>query len=112
MKWKLIPVAVATLCALTTAGTYAAKSSSENDALALTSEKIDLPQAVSAAEVLLGGKASKAEFERSKGQWVFDVEVVNQQKKVFDIKVDPVSGKVISATEDKADQEDNEDEND
>jgi uncharacterized membrane protein YkoI len=112
MKRKLIPVAVATLCALTIAGTYAAKSSSENDALAVTSAKIDLSQAVSAAEQHVGGKASKAEVERSKGQWVFDVEVVNQQKKVFDVKVDPASGKVISATEDKLDQDDNEDEND
>lgn len=35
----------------------------------------------------------------------FDVEVVNGRK-VMDVKVDPTSGQVILATEDKADHDD------
>src|SRR3981081_3448412 len=85
--------------------------SAENDALAISAAKIDLAKAVAAAEQHVGGKASKAEYERHKGQWVFDIEVV-KDKKVMDVKVDAASGKVISATEDKADQDDDHDEAD
>jgi uncharacterized membrane protein YkoI len=109
MKRKLlVPAAAAALAALAGAA-YAANG--ENDALAVTGAKIDLAKAVAAAEQHVGGKASKAEYERHKGQWVFDIEVV-KDKKVMDVKVDAGSGKVISATEDKADQDDDHDEAD
>jgi uncharacterized membrane protein YkoI len=109
MKRKLlVPAAAAALAAFAGAG-YAANG--ENDALAITGAKMDLAKAVAAAEQHVGGKASKAEYERHKGQWVFDVEVV-KDKKVMDVKVDAGSGKVISATEDKADQDDDHDEAD
>src|SRR3981081_39834 len=104
----LIPVAAA-LAALAAGAGYAANG--ENDALAITGAKIDLAKAVAAAEQHVGGKAAKAEYERHKGQWGYDVEVV-KDKKVMDVKVDAASGKVISATEDKADQDDDHDEAD
>jgi uncharacterized membrane protein YkoI len=65
-------------------------------------------QAVTAAEEYVGGKASRAEYERHKALWVFDVEVV-KDKKVVDVKVDPISGKVIATEEDKIDQDDDQD---
>ncbi|MCZ7654882.1 MAG: PepSY domain-containing protein [Rhodocyclaceae bacterium] len=68
--------------------------------LAIESAKVSLNQAVTAAEQQVGGKASRAEFEKHKGQWVFDVEVVNGNK-VMDVRMDPTSGMVIAATEDK-----------
>ena len=64
-----------------------------------------MAQAVTAAEQHLGGKAICAEYQRLKGQLVFNVEVVKRNK-VMDAKVGPMSGKVISTTEDKADRDD------
>jgi uncharacterized membrane protein YkoI len=105
MKRKLlIPAVAAALSAFAIGGSYAANSP-ENDALAIAGAKIDLGKAVAAAEQHVGGKASKAEYERHKGQWVYDIEVV-KDKKVMDVKVDASSGSVISATEDKADKDD------
>jgi uncharacterized membrane protein YkoI len=108
MKRKILfPAVAAALTAFAAAGAYAA----ENDALAVAGAKIDLAKAVAAAEQHVGGKASKGEYEKHKGQWVYDIEVV-KDKTVTDVKVDAASGKVISATEDKADQDDEQDKDD
>jgi len=108
MNRRLYPAIVAAAVALAVGGAYAATSSKENDALAISAAKIALSQAVSAAEQHVGGKASRAEYERHKGQWVFDVEVVKDNT-VMDVKVDPATGKVTAATEDKADKDDDND---
>ena len=110
MKRNIYLAALAALSAAAIGSTYAAKSA-ENDALAIASAKIDMMQAVTAAEQHVGGKASRAEYERHKGQWVFDVEVV-KDKKVMDVKVDPTSGKIIAVTEDRADHDDDHDHRD
>jgi uncharacterized membrane protein YkoI len=104
MKRKHYLAAIAALSASAIGSAYAAQAA-ENDAVAVESAKIGLAQAVIAAEQHGGGKASRAEFEKSRGRWVFDVEVV-AGKKVMDVKVDPSSGKVLAATEDKADRDD------
>jgi uncharacterized membrane protein YkoI len=110
MKRKMIvTAAAAALSALAVGAGYAANG--ENDALAIAGAKIDLAKAVAAAEQHVGGKASKGEYERHKGQWVYDIEVV-KGKTVMDVKVDATSGSVISATEDKADQDDEHDKDD
>jgi uncharacterized membrane protein YkoI len=110
MKRKIVPAAIAAAVAVAIGGAYAAQqgNSKENDAVAGTAAKIDLTQAIASAEQHVGGKAAKAEYERDKGQWVFDVEVVKGQV-VMDVKVDPASGKVIAATEDKVDHDDDKD---
>jgi len=110
MKRKFHLAALAALSAAAIGSAYASKAM-ENDALAVEVAKIGLAQAVSAAEQHVGGKASRAEFEKHKGRWVFDVEVVNG-KKVMDVKVDPTSGNVIAAAEDKADRDDDHDQAD
>jgi uncharacterized membrane protein YkoI len=74
-------------------------------AVAAEAAKIDLAQAVTAAQRHAGGKAARAEFERSGGRWVFDVEVVTGNK-VMDVKVDVASGKILAASEDQADHDD------
>ena len=107
MKHKFHLAALAALSAAAIATAYAAKSA-ENDALAISGAKIGMAQAVTAAEQHVGGKASKAEYEQDKGQWVFDVEVV-KDKKVMDVKVDPTSGNVLTAVEDKTDHDDDHD---
>lgn len=107
MKRKIYMAALAALSATAIGSAYAAKSAA-SDALAIAGAKIGMTQAVTAAEQHIGGKASRAEYERHKGQWVFDVEVV-KDKKIMDVKVDPTSGKVLAATEDKTDHDDNRD---
>jgi uncharacterized membrane protein YkoI len=108
MKQKIYAAAFVSLSAIAMGGAAYAAKSAENDALAIASAKIGMTQAVAAAEQHVGGKASKAEYEQHKGQWVFDVEVV-KDKKVMDVQVDPTSGKVIAASEDKTDHDDNHD---
>jgi uncharacterized membrane protein YkoI len=108
MKHKLHQTAaITTLCLATLGGAYAA-STAENDALAINNASIGLTQAISAAEQQVGGKASRAEYEREQGQWVFDVEVVKDSE-VLDVQVDPISGKVLAAMNDPIDQGDVED---
>jgi uncharacterized membrane protein YkoI len=107
MKRTTLTMALCSVAALSAASvTYAAKEkAADNDAVALSSAKISLVDAIKAAEQHVGGKAAKAEYEKHKGQWVFDVEVVSG-KKVMDVAVDAGSGKVLSAVEDKDDEDD------
>jgi len=106
MKTKLLHTAVLTTLFLTSLGASAA-SSAQNDALAITDAHIGLSQAISAAEQHIGGKASRAEYEREQDRWVFDVEVVKGSE-VMDVQVDPTSGKVLTAVNDKIDRSDDE----
>lgn len=108
MKQKIYTAAFVTLSAIAIGGAAYAAKSTENDALAISGATISLTQAITAAEQHVGGKASKAEYEQHKGQWVFDVEVV-KEKKVMDVTVDATSGKVIAAIEDKPDHDDGHD---
>ena len=103
MKQKYNFLAFAAFSVATIATAYAAISP-ENDALAIETARINMTQAVTTAEQHVGGKAARAEYEKHKGQWVFDVEVV-KGKTVMDVKVDPTSGKIISAAEDKSDRD-------
>ena len=91
---------------------YAAQDTNRehNDAVAIQQARISLPQAIAAAEKHTGGKASGAELEDENGKLVYGVEVVNGSK-VTDVKVDIVTGKVLSAQADQADN-DNEHEGD
>lgn len=79
-----------------------AASARDSDPPEMAAAGIGMSQAVTAAEQHASGKASRAEFEKSRGEWVYDVEVVNGAK-VYDVKVDAAKGSVISATEDKVD---------
>jgi uncharacterized membrane protein YkoI len=111
MKRTLYLSALAVLSTtIATCNSYAINTK-DNDALVAPETKISLSQAVTTAEQHITGKASRAELENHKGQWVFDVEVINGQK-VVDVKVDPESGKVLAATEDKADRDDEQDKED
>jgi uncharacterized membrane protein YkoI len=62
-------------------------------------------QAISAAEKHVNGKAAKAEYEQSKAGCAFDVEV-SSIAKVFDVKINAETGKVISSAKDKNDHGD------
>jgi uncharacterized membrane protein YkoI len=82
---------------------YAARPM-ENDALAITAAKVDLTQAVAAAERHVGGKASRAEYEQRHGRWVYEVEVAGAGR-VMDVRVDATNGNVIAAVADEADRD-------
>lgn len=92
----------------TAIGTAFAARPMENDAMAIANAKIPLAQAVTTAEQHVNGKASKAEYEKTKAGWAYDVEVVSGNK-VFDVKVDADKGAVIGSTEDNADRDDDHD---
>lgn len=83
----------------------------DNDALSIAGAKTTLAEAVAVAERHAGGKAAKAEFERSSGRWVFDIEVV-KDKTVFDVKVAADDATVLSSKEDHADHDDDKDDRD
>ena len=83
----------------------------ENDALHIPKANIPLAQAVTSAEQHAKGQAVRAEYEHSKQGWVYEVEVVSGTK-VFDVRVDPDKGAVLSSTEDKADSDDEHDQED
>lgn len=87
--------------------------SGDNDALAVARAPVSLIQAVTAAEQSLGGKASRAEYEQDDKRqgYHYDIEVVNGAK-VYDVRVDAASGKVISSVEDRADKDGDKDDND
>lgn len=93
------------------AAAYAANQPAENDAAAINGTKITLSQAIGTAEQHVQGKAARAELERSKGNLVFDVEVVNGSK-TFDVKIDADKGTVLASTDDKTDHDDGQDKDD
>ncbi len=108
MNRKLTLATLIAAAGLATAGGLAVaaqKTSAENDAVAeLARTKITLTQAVAAAEQAhAGGKAAKAELNDENGAVVYEVEVVADNRQVFDVKVDAVSGKVLSSQADRMD---------
>lgn len=106
---KLTVLAVAIAAAGTVA--YAAQSGAENDAASALHAKISLTQAITTAEQHANGKAARAEYERSKQGWVYDVEVISGTK-VIDVKVDAEKGTIVSSAEDTADRDDDHDKRD
>ncbi|WP_431289111.1 PepSY domain-containing protein [Roseateles chitinivorans] len=78
------------------------KEGGGNDAVAVTQAKVSLAQAVAVAEQHLNGKASRAEYERTKQGDAYEIEVVNGNK-VFDVRVDAEKGVILSSAPDEAD---------
>lgn len=102
---------VLALISATTIGSAFAARSGENDGLAIRAATVPLAQAVLTAEQHVQGRAAKAEYEKTKLGWVYDVEVISGNK-VFDVKIDAVKGTVIASTEDRLDRDDGHDSED
>jgi uncharacterized membrane protein YkoI len=79
---------------------YAVNSLGRDATLTIENAKIGMAQAVTTAERYVGGKAIHAEFERHKQKSTFDIEVV-KDKIIMKVKIDPMSGEVLSSIEDK-----------
>ncbi|MCP5315582.1 MAG: PepSY domain-containing protein [Chromatiaceae bacterium] len=94
-------IAAALLIGATVGAAYALVAE-QNDALGISEAKVSLAQAIAAAEHDVGGRASRAEFEREPGKGLFQVEVVNGQT-VMDVTVDASNGEVLSAVLDRFD---------
>jgi uncharacterized membrane protein YkoI len=105
-KYYLAAFVALTMTAISTI--YAGVSSSENDALAVTSARISLAQAATSAEKQEGGKAARAEYESYKGRNIFDVEVVKGAD-VMTVKVDATNGTILSVETDELDRDDGKD---
>jgi uncharacterized membrane protein YkoI len=112
MKKRAVWIVAITVCTtVALSRSTGASADQENDALQITHAKISLTDAIAAAEAKTGGRASKAEFEKAKEGWVFDVETVSG-KAVSDVHVNADTGAVLSVTSDKIDQDDAQDEAD
>lgn len=101
---------IVSVLASVSAVAYAAKAI-ENDALSITKAKVPMAQAITAAEQHANGKAARAEYEQTNGEWAYDVEVVSGNK-VFDVKINAEKGTVISSIEDKTELDDDHDKQD
>lgn len=72
----------------------------EADEPSISQPKISLQEAIQAAEQHSGGKASRAEFEQTANGPAFDVEI-NKGKQTLDVRVDPMTAKVLSSEIDR-----------
>jgi uncharacterized membrane protein YkoI len=80
----------------------------ENDAQAVLKAQVSLLQAVTMAEQTANGKAARAEYEQDRSGQHYEVEIVNGAK-VYDVRIDAASGKVLSSVEDRNDHHDKDD---
>jgi uncharacterized membrane protein YkoI len=96
--------AAAVVSATAAAAVFAASSEEVNDASEVLQARVSLSQAVAAAEQQQQGRASRAEYEQDQvGHRVYEVEVVTATR-TFDVTVDAETGKVLGATEDAGDR--------
>lgn len=98
-----VPAVLLTTASVVGALAYAAKNEAENDALEVAKAKVSLSQAVTLAEQHLNGKASRAEYERTKQGPAYEIEIVSGDK-VFDVRVDAEQGSILSSAPDTGDR--------
>ncbi len=94
--------------ALAAAGVSVARAepAPQNDAIDIPAGAISLSEASRIAERHAKGKATRAEMENTRSGVAYDVEVVTDSAAVFDVVVDPSTGKVLSSDADAADHDD------
>ncbi|HDZ37221.1 MAG TPA: peptidase M4 [Marinobacter sp.] len=76
----------------------------ETDEPSISQAKISLQEAIQVAEQHSGGKASRAEFEQTANGPAFDVEIT-KGKQTLDVRVDPMTSKVLSSEMDREDND-------
>lgn len=90
---------------LAVAGSMAYAQSSNDARPPAAHAKITLTQAIASAEQYTKGQAVRAEYERTHGNWAYDVEVISGSK-VLDVRVDGEKGTILSSKEDRSDHDD------
>lgn len=89
-----------------------AKTAEKKDhSKAISAAKLSMAKVVEAATAKVPGKASRANFLLKKGKAVAEVIVVKEGK-LFEVKVDAVTGSVIKVEEDDDDDDDADDDDD
>jgi len=83
----------------------------KNYATLLGASKISMAKAVELATVKVAGKATRVEFELKKGKPVVEVMVVLDGK-LFEVKLDAVSGSVLKVEQEDDDDDDGDDDGD
>jgi uncharacterized membrane protein YkoI len=103
---KLFAALLAVGIAAAAGGTFARAATEEgNDATThLESARISLTQAIAAAEAVTGGKATRAVLDADSGAVVFEVEVASADRRVVEVKVDALRGKILSSRDDPIDR--------
>lgn len=86
---------------------FAAKPA-KNDALITGDAKVSLAEAAQIAEQQVHGRAVRAELERSKKGWIYDVELVANGSS-YDVAIDATKGSIVAAVADKTDSDDDHD---
>lgn len=92
---KLIPYTVFAVLLVTAFATNALA----NELAAVNESKISLTAAISAAETHQGGRAFEAELDTDSFSPTYEVGIIKDSK-LYDVRVDAVSGKVTGARED------------
>ena len=92
---KLMVAALALPLGFAGAGAFAA--SHEDAVVQFAGAKVNIFQAIRAAEKHHPGRAMSAEFEMMDGKAVYKIDVVNKKKETEQVVVDAHTGKVLSA---------------
>jgi uncharacterized membrane protein YkoI len=96
---KILAVAALTV-PLGFAGMSAIAAQHEETAAQFAGAKLNIFQAIRAAEKHHPGRAMSAEFEMMDGKGVYKVDVVSKEKQTTEVVVDAHNGKVLSAKAD------------
>jgi uncharacterized membrane protein YkoI len=83
----------------------------KNHSKAISAAKISMAKAVEAAQAKVAGKASRVSFGLKKGKSVAEVIVVKDGK-LFEVKLDGVTGAVLKVEEDDDDDDGDDDDDD
>lgn len=98
-KTALAAASLATALMLGTGLSHAQKI--DDDVANFDKAGITLNQAITAAEEHhAGSKAIQAEFEHERGEIYYEVEVVTNDKQVYEVRVNATDGKIISSRPD------------
>ena len=98
---KLIPAVIVGALALNVAATALASSGPDKMAKelsAIQNAQTSISQAIASAESHTGGRAVKAEMERKKGAYYYEIKTVSKDK-VLKLHIDPTTGKVVKTRE-------------
>ena len=94
---------MASVLSLSTLTGAATALAADQEDLAVMQASVDITKAIATAEKHIGGKACSAEFQRERGQTIYEVDVVKDQT-VTEVHIDATNGNVISSTPEKVDR--------
>ena len=94
---KLIATTLISTALVGTAGlVYAGNKDNHMDEVAAMNEtSITMKKAVEIALATIPGVAKEAEFEVENGKSIWEIEVVNADKQVYELEIDATSGEVL-----------------